>query len=105
VPSQQADPNAVDPKPIDDRSGTTASLDEVRAIMSEIGLCPADVAADARLVDDLGLDSLDWVDFALRVETLLGIELRDEKLASLVTVADVAELVRERRAARAGGRA
>jgi acyl carrier protein len=94
VPSQEAPP----------KPGTTAILDEVRAIMSEIGLSPGDVAPSARLVDDLELDSLDWVDLALRLETALEVELHDEKLASLVTVQDVVDLVRERLAAGDGGR-
>jgi acyl carrier protein len=85
--------------------GTSAILDEVRAIMSEIGLGPEDVAPTARLVDDLDLDSLDWVDLALRLETALDVDLREEKLASLVTVQDVADLVGERLAARSGSRA
>jgi acyl carrier protein len=93
VPSRAADPNAA------------AILEEVRATLSAIGLRPQDVAPSTRLVDDLDLDSLDWVDLALRLEAALEVELRDEKLASLVTVQDVIDLIGERLAVRPEGRA
>jgi acyl carrier protein len=66
---------------------------------------PEDVVPEARLVDDLALDSLDWADLALRLEETLRVELHDEKLARLATIQDVVDLIDERLRARAGGAA
>lgn len=68
-------------------------LDEVRASMAGLGLCPADVPSTAHLVDDLGLDSLDWIDLAMHLEEKLSIAIREEALASVRTVQDVADRV------------
>ena len=58
-----------------------------------IGLDPADVDPKARLVDDLNIDSLDWVDLTMRLEETLSIDLGDERFASMSTVQDVVDLV------------
>jgi len=68
-------------------------LDEIRATMAQIGLDPADVDPATHLVDDLDLDSLDWVDLAMRLEETLSIALLEERFASLRTVEDVVDLV------------
>lgn len=70
-------------------------LVEVRATMARIGVDPADVDPGAHLVDDLDLDSLDWVDFALQLEDTLPIALQEEKFTSLRTVQDIVDRVYE----------
>ena len=70
-------------------------LVEVRATMARIGVDPADVESTAHLVDDLDLDSLDWVDFALQLEDALPIALQEENFASLHTVQDIVDRVYE----------
>lgn len=71
-------------------------LDRVRAALEAIGLDPARVTPRARLVDDLDLDSLDWVDLAQRLEEELAVCVREEHLASFPTIADVVSLLRAR---------
>ena len=66
-------------------------LVEVRATIARIGLGPADVDPATHLVDDLDLDSLDWVDLAMRLEETLFIALQDERFASLRTVQDIVD--------------
>lgn len=68
-------------------------LDEIRARMLELDLGPPDVAPDAGLVDDLAFDSLDWLDLTLHLEEQFDVVLREEKLASVLTVSDVVDRV------------
>ena len=68
-------------------------LDELRATMARIGLDPSDVDPQARLVDNLAIDSLDWADLTMRLEETLSIDLGEERLASMGTVQDVIDLV------------
>ena len=46
------------------------------------------------VVDDLALDSLDWVDLALQLEESLRIPLREQRFASVHTVQDIVDHVR-----------
>jgi acyl carrier protein len=66
-------------------------LDEVRDAVAQLGLGPADVDLDAHLVDDLDLDSLDWVDLAMKLEERLDVPLREQRFAALRTLRDVVE--------------
>lgn len=58
------------------------------------------VRPEARLIDDLGLDSVDAMVIALRLEEETGLELSDDELKSLDTVASVVTLVHQRLAER-----
>ena len=75
-------------------------LDEVRSAMVQLGLGPSDVAPETRLVADLDLDSLDWVDLAMKLEERLQVPLREERFAALRTVDDVMRHVEKALAAR-----
>lgn len=66
-------------------------LDEVRDAVAQLGLGPADVDLDAHLVDDLDLDSLDWVDLAMKLEERLRVPLREQRFAAVRTLRDVVE--------------
>jgi acyl carrier protein len=68
-------------------------LDEIRETMACIGLDPADVNPAAHLVDDLDLDSLDWVDLAMRLEETFPIPLQESRFASLRTVQDLVDRI------------
>jgi acyl carrier protein len=41
---------------------------------------PAEITAESRLVDDLGADSLDFVDLVFAIEKRFGVKLRDDEL-------------------------
>ena len=77
-----------------------ASLREVMA--DRLGIAPEQITPEARLVEDLGLDSLDAVELAIAVERRFEIEVAEEELARLQTVADMLALVESRTAARGG---
>ncbi len=77
-----------------------ASLREVMA--DRLGIAPEQITPEARLAEDLGLDSLDAVELAIAVERRFAIEVTEEELAGLRTVADMLALVESRTAARGG---
>jgi acyl carrier protein len=68
-------------------------FDEIRGTLAELGIDPDRIRPDARLVDDLELDSLDWIDLALRLEERLAVALQDERLADVQTLRQVVELI------------
>lgn len=71
--------------------------DGLREIMAaRLGLPPEQLMPEARLVEDLGLDSLDAVELAISVERKFDIEVPEEELTRLKTVADMVALVESR---------
>jgi acyl carrier protein len=74
--------------------------DEVLARLREIlpkefELAPEAIVPEARLKDDLDLDSIDAVALAARLEQETGLFLKEERLKRLRTVQDVVEVVLE----------
>lgn len=47
------------------------------------------ITAETRLAEDLGADSLDQVEVVLGLEDEFGIEILDEEIAGLTTVAEI----------------
>lgn len=71
--------------------------DALREIMAaRLGLTAEQIVPEARLVEDLGLDSLDAVELAIAVERKFDIEVPEEELTKLKTVADMLALVESR---------
>jgi len=52
-----------------------------------------DISPDANLKDTLGLDSLDFVDLVVAVESNFGVKLVGEDFASIVTLQDFYNLI------------
>lgn len=66
----------------------------VRDVLVEVrGLDPAEVTLEARLIDDLGADSLDAIEIIMALEEHYSKELDDIEVESLKTVQDVVELI------------
>ena len=66
-------------------------LEKIQAMLAEALNLPLEkVVADAKIVEDLGADSLDVVELLSRLEDEYGIIIPDEDVENLVTVADVA---------------
>ncbi|MSP26856.1 MAG: acyl carrier protein [Myxococcales bacterium] len=66
----------------------------MRQIMHELfDVEPAKVQLDAKLIDDLGLDSIDALDLVARLEQLTHEHLSEETLRSLRTVDDVLTVI------------
>ena len=79
-----------------------------RAMAELFELEPAAIRADAHLIEDLDLDSIDAIDMAARLQDLTGRRVPEEGLKSIRTVSDVVDLVMtqlaERDADRLAGR-
>jgi len=71
-----------------------SGLKEIMA--ARLGLPAEQLVPEARLVEDLGLDSLDAVELAISVERKFDIEVPEEELTKLKTVADMVALVESR---------
>lgn len=67
---------------------------EVASTLAEMFAFPqADITPATRLVEDLGLDSIDAIDMAVRLEKRVGFEFKGTDLRSLRTVQDIVELL------------
>jgi acyl carrier protein len=78
-------------------SQDSAVANRVIALLTErLGIPSETVAPTAQLAEDLGVDSVDAVEFALALEREFNVTLPDTALADVRTVQDVIDLVRER---------
>lgn len=80
---------------------TTLTDDVIDVLRVEIrnvkATLPPDTATDAVLMTDLGLDSLDVVEFVARVEEVYRISVSDEDWQQLTTLQQIAHYVRTHR--------
>ena len=66
-------------------------LKKIQEMLAEALNLPIEkVTPDAKIVDDLGADSLDVVELLSRLEDEYGIMIPDDEVENLVTVQDVA---------------
>ena len=65
-------------------------------IVDELGVSRAQVRPTARLIDDLGADSLDMVELVMRLEEAYGIELPDQDAEKLQRVCDIYDYIEKR---------
>ncbi|MFF1374834.1 phosphopantetheine-binding protein [Streptomyces sp. NPDC058308] len=78
--------------------------DELRALCANCLSVPVqDVVPQARLVADLGADSLDITELQAAVEESFNVSFRGVGPDSVRTVGDVAELIEQLRTTRASG--
>ena len=64
-------------------------------LTNRLGIPSDEITLDAKLVDDLGMDSLDAVELAISTERQFNVALSDEQVAKLTTVADIIALVQQ----------
>ena len=55
-------------------------------LVEEMEIEAGDINDNARLKEDLGLDSLDFVDIVVIVEKTFGFKLKPEEMANVLTV-------------------
>ncbi len=58
-------------------------------IVEQLGVSADQVKPEAKLIEDLGADSLDAVELVMAVEEEFGIEIADEDAEKLATVGDI----------------
>ena len=73
---------------------TDTEMTKVQDILiHQLGITREQVAPEARLMADLGADSLDMVEIAMKAEEEFGLTLPDEEAEKIVTVDDLYEAV------------
>jgi len=54
------------------------------------------IAADAQLKEDLGIDSLDFVDIVVIVERKFGFKIKPEEMANVKTLSQFVDYIEEK---------
>ncbi|MFO8074742.1 MAG: acyl carrier protein [Egibacteraceae bacterium] len=74
----------------------SAVYEKVKGVLvDKFGVEESEVSMEASF-DDLDLDSLDLVEFALAAEEELGVRISDEEAEQLETLADTVKLLEEK---------
>ena len=74
-------------------------LEQVREVMVEaMNIDPELIVPEARLEEDLEMDSLAAVELAMELENTFDIRIEDEALAELKTVQDILTLIEANKA-------
>lgn len=62
-------------------------------IVEQLGVNADQVKPEAKMIEDLGADSLDAVELVMAIEEEFGIEVPDEEAEKLVSVGDITSYV------------
>lgn len=64
-------------------------------IVEQLGVNADQVKPEAKMIEDLGADSLDAVELVMAIEEEFGIEVPDEEAEKLVAVGDIISHVKK----------
>jgi len=86
-------------------SAVAPSKEEILKVLtgvlsSHFGMAPELLVPSAALVEDLDLDSIDWIDLAVKLEVETGLKLEEQDLSEIRTIRDVVDVVHLRLSAR-----
>jgi acyl carrier protein len=62
-------------------------------VVEQLVVDPDEVVDSASLIEDLGADSLDMVELAIRFEREFGFDISDDAVESILTVGDVVKFL------------
>ncbi len=62
-------------------------------VAKQLGLNEAEVVEDANIIDDLGADSLDTIEFIMAFEEEFGCKISDEAAEELLTINNVIDFI------------
>lgn len=62
-------------------------------LVEQLGLDDEEVTLDSNLSDDLGADSLDFIEVVMAAEDAFGIQIDDEETETIATVKDALDLL------------
>ena len=68
----------------------------VAMVAEQLGVSAAEVKAESRLKEDLGADSASIMMLVMDVESEFGIEVEDDAIEKVKTVADMAKYIEEK---------
>lgn len=72
------------------------TIDKVKQIIAEqLCISTDDISNDAKVVEDLGADSLDVVEMLMTFEDEFGVSIPDEKLKELSDIPSIVKLIEE----------
>ena len=75
-------------------SNAAGVVSQIRSILAEqLGLEPSELRPEANILDDLGADSLDVVEMVMSLEQAFDIEMPDEEVEAMRTIADLERFV------------
>ena len=60
-----------------------------RILQDSVGVEAERIRPDARLVEDLGIDSLDRIELVFELEAAFGVEIPDQEVAQVQTVGEI----------------
>ena len=64
-------------------------------LSNQLGIDPADIRPESKVIDDLGADSLDLVELLTEMESEYDIIITDERARELTTVGEIAEFLED----------
>lgn len=71
-------------------------FEKVKSIIAEqLDLDPESITYDSSITDDLGADSLDVVDIVMSFEDEFGVEIPDDAVETIRTVADIVKYIED----------
>jgi acyl carrier protein len=83
------------PRPTVVKEGVIA--DKVRTLIAEYLYVDMECVTDeAHFADDLGADSLDWVELMIAIEEFAGVQIADDDLYRIVAVGDLIRYIESR---------
>ena len=62
-------------------------------LIEDLEVEPENLTPDAKLKDDLGIDSLDFVDIVVIVERNFGFKIKPEEMAGVVTLSQFCDYI------------
>lgn len=74
----------------------TSTLASIREIFQEnLGISPESITPEARLEDDLGVDSMDRLGLVFALESEFGLDIPDQDAESFRTIQDIVSYIQE----------
>lgn len=74
-------------------------LEQIKGMLAEsFGLDPDIIMTDSRLEADLGINSLELAELALRCDEEFGVDIEEDDIHKLITIGDVAAYIEEKKA-------
>lgn len=69
-------------------------FNKVQNLLAEqLNIAPEKITKESRLLEDLGADSLDFVEMLMSLEDEFGISISDEQAKEMKTVGDVVDYI------------